>query len=240
MYIRQLFDRESSTYSYLLWDEHSREAALIDSVTEQVARDEALIRELGLKLKYLLETHIHADHISGGGLLRDRFEPPATVAVHRASGSKCANQLLEQGDELWLGEQRIEVLYTPGHTDTDVSYLLRDATPAAVFTGDALLIRGSGRTDFQSGDAGTGYDSITGRLFSLPEDTWVYPGHDYNGMTVSTIGEEKALNPRLGGGRSREEYIATMDGMDLPKPKRINEAVPGNLRCGLDQEVIQG
>lgn len=226
MEIRQLFDPESSTYSYLLWDPASKEVALIDSVKEQVDRDEKLIRELGLKLKWLLETHIHADHITGAGELRARFDKQPKVAVHRASQSHCADRLLDDGDELKLGDESIQVLYTPGHTDTDISYRI----DGAVFTGDTLLIRGSGRTDFQSGDAGKAYDSITGKLFTLPDATRVYPGHDYNGLTVSTIGEEKRTNPRLAKGR--EAYIALMNAMDLPKPKRIDEAVPGNLRCG--------
>ena len=232
MNTRQLFDPATSTYTYLLWDEDSGEAALIDSVKEQVERDERVIRDLGLKLKYLLETHIHADHVTGSGLLRERFGDGVVAAVHAASGSDCADQLLADGDTLQLGEQSIRVLYTPGHTDTDVSFLI----DGAVFTGDALLIRGSGRTDFQSGDAGTAYDSITGKLFTLADDTLVYPGHDYNGLTVSSIGEEKTSNPRLGGGRSREEYIAIMEAMDLPKPQRIDVAVPGNLHCGLDEK----
>lgn len=231
MNIRQLFDPSTSTYTYLLWDEASGEAALIDSVKEQVDRDEKVLNDLKLTPKYLLETHIHADHITGSGILRERFGDQVTAAVHKASGSDCADLLLSDGDTLQLGEQSIRVLYTPGHTDTDVSFLV----DGAVFTGDALLIRGSGRTDFQSGDAGTAWDSITGKLFTLPDDTVVYPGHDYNGLTVSSIGEEKASNPRLGGGRTREEYIAIMDGMDLPKPQRIEEAVPGNLQCGLDK-----
>ncbi len=226
MEIRQLFDPESSTYSYLLWDPASKEAALIDSVKEQVDRDEKLIRELGLKPKWLLETHIHADHITGAGELRARFDKQPKVAVHHASQSRCADRLLDDGDELKLGDESIEVLYTPGHTDTDISYRV----DGAVFTGDTLLIRGSGRTDFQSGDAGKAYDSITGKLFTLPDATRVYPGHDYSGLTVSTIGEEKRANPRLTNGR--EAYIALMNAMDLPKPRRIDEAVPGNLRCG--------
>ncbi len=226
MEIRQLFDPASSTYSYLLWDPKSREAALIDSVKEQVERDERLIRELGLKPKWLLETHIHADHITGAGDLRERFGGKPGIALHRNSHSRCADRLLDDGDELELGEQTIRVLHTPGHTDTDISYLV----DGAVFTGDTLLIRGSGRTDFQSGDPGKAWDSITGKLFRLPDETRVWPGHDYNGLTVSTIGEEKRANPRLA--KSREDYIALMNGMDLPKPKRIDEAVPGNQRCG--------
>ncbi len=228
MEIRQLFDPVSSTYSYLLWHVPSGEAALIDSVKEQVERDERLIRELGLNLKWLLETHIHADHITGAGELRERFDGQPKVAVHRNSQSHCADRLLDDGDELTLGDERIRVLHTPGHTDTDISYLV-DGT---VFTGDTLLIRGSGRTDFQSGDPGKAWDSITDKLFTLPDETLVYPGHDYNGLTVSTIGEEKRANPRLS--KDRDAYIALMNGMELPKPKRIDEAVPGNLRCGIE------
>lgn len=232
MNIRQLFDANTSTYTYLLWDEESRETALIDSVIEQADRDEKIISELGLNLTWLLETHIHADHITASGELRRRKPQTAKVALHKASGSSCADRLLQDGDEIRLGNQVIKVLYTPGHTDTDVSYLI----DGAVFTGDALLIHGSGRTDFQSGDAGTGYDSITGKLFTLPDETKVYPGHDYKGQTVSTIGEEKEFNPRIGGGRSREEYIAIMNGLKLAKPARIEEAVPGNMACGLKDE----
>jgi len=226
MNIRQLFDTKSSTYTYLLWDPETHEAALVDSVRERVERDARIIKELGLNLRYLLETHIHADHVTGSGMLRERFG--AKVAVHRNSASRCADVLLDDGDEIRLGGRPIVVLFTPGHTDTDVSFSI----PGAVFTGDTLLIRGSGRTDFQSGDPGAAWDSITGKLFTLPEDTVVYPGHDYSGQTASTIGEEKASNPRLGGGRTREEYIAIMNAMDLPKPRLIDEAVPGNLSCG--------
>ena len=171
MNIRQLFDANTSTYTYLLWDEESRETALIDSVIEQADRDEKIITELGLNLTWLLETHIHADHITASGELRRRKPQTAKVALHKASGSSCADRLLQDGDEIRLGNQVIKVLYTPGHTDTDVSYLI----DGAVFTGDALLIHGSGRTDFQSGDAATGYDSITGKLFTLPDET--NPGH---------------------------------------------------------------
>jgi len=229
MKIKQLFDPATSTYTYLLWDADSGQAALIDSVKEQVDRDEKLIRELGLNLVWLLETHIHADHITGSGDLRRRSQQTAKVAVHNGSGSLCADRLLQDGDEITLGEETIKVLYTPGHTDTDISYLVN----GAVFTGDSLLIRGSGRTDFQAGDAGTSYDSITGKLFTLDDETKVYPGHDYKGRTVSTIAEEKKYNPRIGGGRSREEYISIMDGLKLAKPARIEEAVPGNMACGL-------
>jgi len=227
MQVRQLFDHTSSTYSYLLWDTESRQAALIDSVKEQVERDAKLIDELGLDLKYLLETHIHADHITGSSKLRDLYD--ATIVVHRKSDSHCADMLADHGEILFLDQEQIKILYTPGHTDTDISYLIS----GAVFSGDALLIRGSGRTDFQSGDAGMAYDSITNHLFTLPDNTALYPGHDYNGFTKSSIGEEKLFNPRLGNGKTREEYIAIMDGMELPKPKLIDKAVPGNMECGL-------
>jgi len=226
MNIRQLFDKDTSTYTYLLWDEVSREAALIDSVREKVDRDAQLIDELGLSLRYILETHIHADHVTGSDSLRNKTG--AKVLVHKNSGSQCADRLLEDGDEIRLGESVIGAMYTPGHTNTDISYVV----DGVVFTGDTLLIRGTGRTDFQSGDAGASYDSITGKLFRLADNTVVYPGHDYHGFTRSTIGEEKQWNPRVGGGKSREEYIAIMQSLDLPKPARIDEAVPGNLACG--------
>ncbi len=230
MQIRQFFDPQSSTYTYLLWNAKSGEAALIDSVKEQVERDTKIVRELNLNLRFLLETHIHADHITGAGELRKRFN--ARVMVHKNSGSQCADQLLDDEDIIMLGSEKIKVLYTPGHTNTDISYLIN----GIVFTGDTLLIRGSGRTDFQSGNAGQAYDSITGKLFTLPDSTVVYPGHDYEGRTMSTIWEEKKYNPRLGNGKSREEYINIMESMDLPKPKMIEKAVPGNMECGLSKD----
>jgi len=227
MNIKQLFDADSSTYSYLLWDSVSKEAALIDPVKEQIERDVEVINGLGLKLKYTLETHIHADHITGAGELRKRFG--SKVAMHAKSGSTCADMLLNEGDVIQLGNAEIYMLYTPGHTDTDISYLIQ----YAVFTGDALLIEGCGRTDFQSGDAATLYESITNKLFSLPDKTLVYPCHDYDGRTHSTIGHEKASNPRLGGGKSKAEFVAIMNDLVLDPPRRIEIAVPGNLGCGL-------
>ena len=230
MELRQLFDPASSTYTYLLWDTQTREAALIDSVREQIERDSVLIRELDLDLKYLLETHIHADHITGAGELRKRFG--AKAIVHRNSETDCADILVDGGERLMIGGSSIEVMFTPGHTNTDISFLI----DGAVFTGDSLLIRGSGRTDFQSGDAGAAYDSITEKLFTLSDDTLVYPAHDYHGHTVSSIGEEKAFNPRLGNQASREEYVQLMDSLVLDKPKLIDKAVPGNLACGLERQ----
>jgi glyoxylase-like metal-dependent hydrolase (beta-lactamase superfamily II) len=229
MKLRQLFDPESSSYSYLVWDADSRLAALIDPVQGQVERDIRLIQELGLTLKYTLETHVHADHITGSGKLRDALN--SIVLVHENSKAKCADVLIRDGDFVPLGCSKIHVLSTPGHTDSDVSYRI----PGAVFTGDTLLIRDCGRTDFQSGDAGTLYDSITRQLYTLPDDTLVYPGHDYNGRSISTIGEEKAHNPRICSRTSSAAFIAIMDGLNLDPPQRIHEAVPSNLRCGTQE-----
>ena len=226
MEIRQLFDPESSSFSYLVWDTESRSAALIDPVQDQVQRDIRLIRELGLTLKYTLETHVHADHITGSGTLRDALN--SIVLVHENSKAKCADVLIKDGDFVPLGSRRIDVLFTPGHTDSDVSYLI----PGAVFTGDTLLIRDCGRTDYQSGDAGTLYDSITTRLYTLPDDTRVYPAHDYNGRSSSTICEEKAHNHRIASTTSRAAFIAIMGSLDLDPPQKIHEALPSNLRCG--------
>ena len=233
MQIRQLFDPESSTYSYLVWDTDTREAALIDPVQEQVSRDIQLIEELGLKLRYTLETHVHADHVTGAGMLRKALN--SIVVVHENSQTKCADVQIKGGDFIPLGTKRIDIRYTPGHTNSDVSYLI----PGAVFTGDSLLIRGSGRTDFQSGDAARLYNSIMEQLFILPDDTVVFPGHDYMGRCCSTIAEEKAHNPRLGNGKSREEFIAIMNNLKLPPPKQIHEALPSNLRCGIPGVTTQ-
>ncbi|MCW8891007.1 MAG: MBL fold metallo-hydrolase [Sedimenticola sp.] len=227
MKLRQLFDKSSSTYSYLLWDEESLDAVIIDSVFEQSERDIKLINELGLYLRYALETHIHADHITGAGLLRERFG--CQVGVHQSAEAACADIALKEGDEVRFGHQSLKVLYTPGHTHTDISYL----GEGCVFTGDTLLIRGSGRTDFQSGDAGQAYDSITQKLFVLSDDVLVYPAHDYTGQTLTTIGEEKRLNPRLRDHQTREGYVAIMNGLVLDKPAKIDVAVPGNQRCGV-------
>lgn len=228
MKIRQLFDAETSTYTYVLFDEQSKEAAVIDSVKEQFERDKRYLEELGLTVKYALETHVHADHVTASGKLRDAFG--AKVAVHESSHSRCADILVKHGDVFTLGTQEIRAIHTPGHTDGDVTY----AIAGAVFTGDALLIRGCGRTDFQAGDSETLYDSITTKLFILADDTIVYPGHDYAGFTSSTIGEEKACNPRLGNDRPKQDFMEIMDNLKIPNPRRIDVAVPGNLACGLN------
>lgn len=228
MQMRQLYDHDTSTYTYILFDESSKEAAIIDSVKEQFERDKRYIEDLGLTLKYALETHVHADHVTASGLHRQAFG--AKVAVHESSKSECADILMKDGDVFKVGSQEILAIHTPGHTDGDVTFKV----DGAVFTGDALLIRACGRTDFQAGDSATLYESITSKLFTLADDTVVYPGHDYAGFTSSTIGEEKALNPRLGNNNSKENFMGIMDNMNLPNPKRMDVAIPGNMACGLN------
>ncbi|PTL84906.1 MBL fold metallo-hydrolase [Vitiosangium sp. GDMCC 1.1324] len=224
MIFRQLFDQETWTYTYLIADEATREAALIDPVDEQVERDLSVVKELGLTLKLVLETHVHADHVTGAGRLRE--QTGARVGAS-PSGAPCVDRQVKDGEVLALGGLRIQVIATPGHTDDSLSYLV----DRKLFTGDALLIRACGRTDFQNGDAGQLYDSITGRLFTLPDETEVYPGHDYAGLTMSTIGEEKQHNPRLAG-KSREWFIEFMNNRKLAPPKKLDIAVPANRACG--------
>lgn len=223
MIFQQLFDAETSTYSYLIASENTRQAALIDSVDSDVGRYLDLLQSLNLLLLYTLKTHVHADHITAAGRLRG-----SKSILHRSAGVNCADVLVDDSDFLQLGELQIEVRHTPGHTQGCVSYVLEDR----VFTGDALLIGGCGRTDFQQGDAGQLYDGIVGKLFSLLPQTLVYPGHDYHGNRYSTIAKEIVANPRLGGGRGREDFIALMSGLKLDYPKRIAEALPANLACG--------
>lgn len=224
MILRQLFDADTSTYTYLVADELTRQAALIDPVREKLSRDVQLVRELGLELTHVLETHVHADHVTSSGQLRELL---GADTVASPLGAECASTRVRHGDVLKLGELEIKALATPGHTKDSLSFLIEDN----VFTGDALLIRGTGRTDFQSGDAGELYDSITKTLFSLPDGTRVWPGHDYRGHTQSSIGEERRFNPRLAN-KTRDEFIAIMKDLKLDPPKKIHEAVPANLACG--------
>lgn len=226
MLFRQLFDRETSTYTYLIASSQTKEAILVDPVLEQVERDYKLLNELELNLKFCLETHIHADHITGTGKLRELTNCQGIVPVN--AQAKCADRYVEDDEVLTVGEIEIKAIETWGHTDSHMAYLVNSDR---VLTGDALFIRGCGRTDFQSGDAGTLYDSVTQKLFVLPDETLVYPAHDYRGHTVSTIGEEKRLNPRFVG-RDRPEFIEFMNNLDLPDPKKIMEAVPANESCG--------
>jgi len=228
MLFRQLFDPESSTYTYLLADEETREAVIIDSVLEQVDRDLGLIEELGLKLVHALDTHVHADHVTGSSLLRERTG--CTTVVSERAGVTCADRLVKEGDRIRFGGHELEVLETPGHTNGCSSFVTGDRR--MVFTGDALLVRGTGRTDFQQGDARQLYRSITGKLFRLPDATLVYPGHDYKGRTATSIGEEKRHNPRLGAGKPEEAFVEIMSNLGLPYPKKIDVALPANLRCG--------
>lgn len=226
MLFRQLLDSETGTYTYLIADLTTKEAVLVDPVIEQVDRDVKWLKELGLTLKFCLETHIHADHITGTSKLRELTGCESIVPDN--AHAACANRFVKDGEVLRVGEIEILAIATPGHTDSHMAYLVNGTQ---VLTGDALLIRGCGRTDFQSGDAGTLYDRVTQRLFTLPNETLVYPGHDYRGNTVSTIGEEKQWNPRFVG-RNREQFIEFMNNLDLPNPKKIAEAVPANERCG--------
>jgi rhodanese-related sulfurtransferase len=198
-------------------------------VIDQVERDAQLLRELDLKLVYTLETHAHADHITGSGLLRQRLGSRSVVS--QAAGAACADVKVSQGDTVQVGNITLEVRSTPGHTSGCVSYVTADH--ANVFTGDALLIRGCGRTDFQQGDAATLYDSVHEQVLTLPDSTNIWPGHDYRGRTMSTVGEEKAHNPRLGGGRSKEQFVGIMAELNLALPSKIDVAVPANLACGL-------
>ncbi len=224
MILRQLFDQDTWTYTYLVADENSKEALFIDPVKTQIDRDMQLLNELGLILKYSLDTHVHADHVTANGQLRELTGCQTGVAA--SNDVSCADHGLDCGDELSLGTHTIKVLCTPGHTNGCLSFLIDNH----VFTGDSLFIRGCGRTDFQQGDAGKLYDSITEKLFTLPDNTWVHPGHDYHGRTLSTIGEEKKNNPRLM--LEREEFIHFMENLNLPDPKYMMEAVPANQSCG--------
>lgn len=232
MIFKQLFDSDTSTYTYLLGCESSRKAILIDTVATQIDSYLALLKELNLMLIYTLETHVHADHVTAAGILREKAGSKSVV--HRDAGAMCADLMVTDGVFLQIGSIEIKVLHTPGHTSGCVSYLLADR----VFTGDALLINGSGRTDFQQGDSATLYRSITQKLFTLPADTLVYPGHDYHGITVSSIKQEIALNPRLGNGKTEAEFIAIMSQLQLPYPKHIDEALPANQACGKPQQSL--
>ena len=229
---RQLFDPQSSTYTYLLGDRVGGEAVLIDPVFEQVRRDAALIDELGLRLIATLETHVHADHVTGAWLLRQR--KGSKIMLSAASKAEGADRYLVQDDVVAFGSRRLLVRATPGHTDGCLTYVLDDQSMA--FTGDCLLIRGSGRTDFQQGDPATMYRSVHDHIFSLPPDCLLYPAHDYRGLTVTSVAEERRFNPRLGGEIAVGDFTGYMRNMRLAHPKLIDVAVPANLRCGRPEQ----
>ena len=231
MIFRQLFDSVSGTYSYLLASRAGGEAMIIDPVLEKVDRYLQLIRELDLKLVKAVDTHLHADHITGLGALRDRTH--CITVMGENTKADVVSMRLAEGDKLTIEGLALDVLYTPGHTDDSYSFLMRDR----VFTGDTLLIRGTGRTDFQNGDARAQYDSLFGKLLRLPDETMVFPAHDYKGDTVSTIGEEKRYNPRLQV-KSIDDYVALMASLNLPNPKMMDVAVPSNMKIGLAQQEI--
>ena len=226
MIFRQLFDRETCTYTYLVAEGNSRDALIIDPVRENFERDLQLLGELNLQLRLVLETHIHADHVTGASLLRR--ETGAKIGVAGVASAVGVDKPLTDGQILDRGEIEIEVIATPGHTNSCLSYRIGNK----VFTGDALLIRGCGRTDFQEGDSRRLFKSVRERLFTLPDDTLVYPGHDYKGHMVTTIGEEKRYNPRLNMGKSEEEFVQIMSELRLDPPQRIAVAVPANLKLG--------
>jgi sulfur dioxygenase len=231
MIFRQLFDQVSGTYSYLLASRRGGEALIIDPVLEKVDRYLQLIRELDLKLVKALDTHLHADHITGLGALRDRTH--CITVMGEQTKADVVSMRLGDGDKLTIEGITLDAIYTPGHTDDSYSFIM----PDRVFTGDTLLIRGTGRTDFQNGDARQQYESLFGRLLRLPEETLVFPAHDYKGDTVSTIGEEKRYNPRLQV-NSVDEYVELMSKLNLPNPKMMDVAVPANMRVGLAQQQI--
>jgi glyoxylase-like metal-dependent hydrolase (beta-lactamase superfamily II)/rhodanese-related sulfurtransferase len=231
MIFRQLFDSTSCTYTYLIASRRGGEAILIDPVLDRVDRYIQLLDELGLKLVKAIDTHLHADHITGLGALRDRTQ--CITVMGERSAVDVVSMRVHDGDCVDVEGIDLRALYTPGHTDDSFSFLMDDR----VFTGDTLLIRGTGRTDFQNGDPRAQYDSIFGRLLTLPEDTLVYPAHDYKGDTVSTIAEEKTYNPRLQV-RSCDEYIELMNGLELPDPKMMDIAVPANMSVGMAQEEL--
>ena len=231
MIFRQLFDSTSGTYTYLLASRHGGEALIVDPVLERVDRYLQLVRELDLRLVKAVDTHLHADHVTALGALRDRTH--CITVMGEQTHADVVSMRVAEGDRIEIEGLRLDVLYTPGHTDDSYSFVLGDR----VFTGDTLLIRGTGRTDFQNGDPRAQYDSIFNKLLKLPDETLIYPAHDYKGDTVSTIGEEKLFNPRLKV-KSADEYAELMNNLKLPNPKMMDVAVPANMQVGLRQEEI--
>ena len=230
MIFKQLFETDSSTFTYLIADPDAREAILIDPVLETLERDLQLLKDLGLSLTATLETHVHADHLTGAKRLKARTG--CKTAYPSMIKSSCIDIGIREGEAFPVGSIEINPLYTPGHTDHHYAYLIDTPVQKLLFTGDALLIEGCGRTDFQSGDASTLYNSVHNKLFSLPGETLVYPGHDYEDRFISTIAQEKARNPRLGSGKSKKAFVEIMRNLELPYPRKLEFAVPGNEICG--------
>jgi glyoxylase-like metal-dependent hydrolase (beta-lactamase superfamily II) len=230
MLFRQLFEPQSCAYTYLIACEQTREAALIDPVLETVERDLNLLHGLRLTLSCTIETHIHADHVTGASRLRERTG--CKCAMPERSGASHVDLAVREGEPVRVGTIDIMPLFSPGHTDDHHIYFVDADGTARVFTGDALLIDGCGRTDFQNGDAATLYRSVHEKIFALPDETLVYPGHDYQQRHVSSVAQERERNPRLGGGKSVDEFVAIMAALNLPRPKRMDVAVPANRECG--------
>ncbi len=228
MIFRQLIDSETWTYTYLIADATSKQALLIDPVFEKHLRDLALLRELGLKLQYTIDTHVHADHVTGAWLMQQ--QTGSQIAVSKAAGTQGADIQLLHGEVIQVGSIKLEARSTPGHTDGCMTLVLLESLIA--FTGDALLIRGTGRTDFQKGNAQTLFQSVRQQILTLPDAYMLYPGHDYHGRTVTTVQEERAHNPRLGDGIRMQDFVGHMESLGLPHPRKMDQAVPANLQCG--------
>jgi len=231
MLFRQLFEPTSSTYTYLLGCEETGQCALIDTVVDTTTRDLDIVKDLGLELIYTIDTHIHADHLTGATKLKKLVN--SKIIYPNNCQLPCMDIGAKEGEPIKVGNIDLQPLFTPGHTDHHFAYLFDNGTQHLVFTGDALLIEACGRTDFQSGDAATLYNSIHNKIFSLPNDTLVYPGHDYEGRLVSSVLQEKQRNPRLGNDRPLNDFVEIMEGLSLPYPKKIDFAVPGNEDCGV-------
>jgi sulfur dioxygenase len=229
MLFRQFFDVASSTYTYFIASGEGGEAVIIDPVKEHAAAYGMLLRQLNTRLVHAIDTHTHADHITALGDLRDTHG--CTTVMGELSKADCVSRYVKDGEMLRIGDMTLQAIYTPGHTDESFSFVLEPQNPKAVFTGDVLLIRGTGRTDFQGGDPHRSWHSIVDKLFRLPDSTLVYPAHDYRGWTASSIGEEKRHNPRVAG-KSEAQYVEIMNGLHLPPPKMMDIAIPANLACG--------
>lgn len=237
MIFRQLFEPVSSTYTYLVGCEDSRQAVLVDPVMETAERDLACVRQLDLRLAFTLETHIHADHVTSA--LRLKTITGSRIAMPANAGVQCADVLVDEDHPLEVGSVTLQPLFTPGHTAHHHCYVITGGAWRAVLSGDALLIDGCGRTDFQGGDSDALFRSVKDKLFTLPAETLVYPGHDYKGRHVSSIAQERRRNPRLGDGKREEEFAQIMDGLNLPYPKMIDLAVPANMACGLCPDAVR-